>query len=105
MGKNKKLVVGKVYTDKTRDVCYAYLGDVKYKKLGKEVSGQTYLRLGKVSEVGTSFNVSARAAIKSLSDGNLKTNKQGSRLNYTVEIGEISEACLKHIYTSADLKV
>lgn len=104
MGKNKRLVVGKVYTDKTKDVCYVYLGNVSYKKYGKVIEGHSYLRLGKVPEVGTSFNTSARAAVKRLADGNLKTNRQGSRLNYTVEIGEISDACLKHIFKSADLK-
>lgn len=105
MGKNKNLVVGKVYTDKTKDVCYAYLGIVSYKKLGKIVKGASYLRLGKVQEVGSHFNTAARASISHLSDGNIKTNKQGSRLKYTVEIGKLSDSCLKHILSKAGMEV
>lgn len=94
MGKTKSFEVGKVYKDKSSESAYLYLGNISYKKSGKRVSGNTFVKLGKVS---SSFDEYALSAVSNIRRGNVKTNNQSIRIKPTILIGEVTEKCLSKV--------
>lgn len=87
-------VPGEVYKDKNSGVNYLYLGNITYKKTGKKVSGETFVKLGTNDKY---LSRTAKKAVDNLTDGNVKTNNQGLRLNPKIKVGNVTERCLSDI--------
>lgn len=98
---------GEVYKDKTSGMYYLYLGNISYKKAGKRVGGDTFVKLGDIdSKYNTTYDSDgvlgcfvkeAKLAVVHLSDGNVKTNGNGVRMNPKILVAKVPDVCLSEI--------